>query len=234
MWVLPLAAAMVAFVFAAVLARRFARTRRLHLAMWCGALVMYGLASLAVAGGALSGWSRTLFEVYWILGAVLNVPLLAAGEVHLLRRGQVLDVVVWVVLAFVFAYTVAVTRGAAIDPSALAERLPSGKEVFGDGTAAHRLPQVISIPSYVILVAGVAWSAWRMRGRPELRNRFIGTLLVAAGATITAAAGSAFAAVGNLPAFSISLLAGVAVMFLGFRRASESRLASERRDLPAH
>ncbi len=102
-----------------------------------------------------------------------------------------------------------------MDPAALAERLPSGKEVFGDGSAAFRLPQLISIPSYLILVAGAAWSAWRMRGRPELRSRFIGTLLVAAGATITAAAGSAFAAVGNLPAFSLSLLAGVAVMFAG-------------------
>jgi hypothetical protein len=236
MWVFPLAAGVVAFAFAVALGRRFARSRRLHLAMWCAALVMYGVASLAVAGGALSGWNRTLFEIYWILGAVLNVPLLAAGEVHLLRRGQVLDVVVWVALAFVFAYTIAVTRGAEIDPTFLAERLPSGKEIFGDGTAAYRLPQLISIPSYVILVAGAAWSAWRMRGRPELRNRFVGTLLVAAGATITAAAGSAFAAVGNLPAFSLSLLAGVAVMFLGFRRASEPRpaSASDRSDLPAH
>jgi 16S rRNA C1402 (ribose-2'-O) methylase RsmI len=73
-----------------------------------------------------------------------------------------------------------------------------------------------------------------MRGRPELRGRFVGTLLVAAGATITAAAGSAFAAVGNLPAFSLSGLAGVAVMFLGFLRASESRPTTERSDLPAH
>jgi hypothetical protein len=234
MWVFPLAAAIVALAFAASLARRFARSRRLHLAMWCAALVMYAIASLAVAGGALAGWSRSLFEIYWILGAVLNVPLLAAGEVHLLRRGQVLDVAVWVVLAFVFAYTVAVTRGAEVNAAALGEQLPSGKEVFGDGSAAYRLPQLISIPSYVILVAGAAWSAWRMRGRPELRSRFVGTLLVAAGATITAAAGSAFAAVGNLPAFSLSLLAGVAVMFIGFRRASESRPATERRDLPAH
>jgi hypothetical protein len=234
MWVFPLAAALVAFVFAAALGRRFARTRRIYLAMWCGALLMYAIASAAVAAGAAVGWSRTLFEVYWILGAVLNVPLLAAGEVHLLGRRAVLDLAVWVVLAFVFAYTIAVTRGAPMDAIALAERLPSGKEVFGDGSAAFRLPQLISIPSYLILVAGAAWSAWRMRGRPELRNRFIGTLLVAAGATITAAAGSAFAAVGNLPAFALSLLAGVAVMFLGFRRASESRTASDRRDLPAH
>jgi hypothetical protein len=234
MWVFPLAAAVVALAFAVSLARRFAQSRRLHLAMWCAALVMYAVASAAVAGGALVGWSRTLFEVYWILGAVLNVPLLAAGEVHLLRRGPVLDVAVWVVLAFVFAYTVAVTRGADVVTASLAERLPSGKDVFGDVSAAYRLPQLISIPSYVILVAGAAWSAWRMRGRPELRGRFVGTLLVAAGATITAAAGSAFAAVGNLPAFSLSLLAGVAVMFLGFRRASEPRPASDRSDLPAH
>jgi len=233
MWVFPLAAAVVALAFAVSLARRFAQSRRLHLAMWCAALVMYAAASLAVAGGAVVGWSRTLFEVYWILGAVLNVPLLAAGEVHVLRRGPVLDVAVWVVLAFVFAYTVAVTRGADVVTASLAERLPSGKEIFGDGSAAYRLPQLISIPSYLILVAGAAWSAWRMRGRPELRNRFVGTLLVAAGATITAAAGSAFAAVGNLPAFSLSLLAGVAVMFLGFRRASEPRPA-DRSDLPAN
>jgi hypothetical protein len=234
MWVFPLAAAIVALAFALALGRRFARSRRLHLAMWCAALVMYAIASLAVAGGALAGWSRSLFEVYWILGAVLNVPLLAAGEIHLLRRGPVLDVAVWVVLAFVCAYTVAVTRGADVNAASLAQQLPSGKEVFGEGSAAYRLPQLISIPSYVILVAGAAWSAWRMRGRPELRGRFVGTLLVAAGATITAAAGSAFAAVGNLPAFSLSLLAGVAVMFLGFLRASESRPATERSDLPAH
>jgi hypothetical protein len=234
MWVFPLAAAVVAFAFAAALGRLFARRQRIHLAMWCGALVMYGVASLAVAAGAAVGWSRTLFELYWILGAVLNVPLLAAGEIHLLRRGQILDVAVWVVLAFVFAYTVAVTRGQDPIAGSLAERLPSGKEVFGDGSAAYRLPQLISIPSYVILVAGAVWSAWRMRGRPELRGRFVGTLLVAAGATITAAAGSAFAAVGNLPAFSLSLLAGVGVMFLGFRRASEARPATDRSDLPAH
>ena len=174
MWVFPLAAALVAFAFAASLGRRFVRTRRLYLAMWCGALLMYAVASAAVAAGAAVGWSRTLFEVYWILGAVLNVPLLAAGEVHLLRRGRVVDLVVWMALAFVFAYTIAVTRGAPVHAAAFAEQLPSGKEVFGDGTAAYRLPQLISIPSYLILLAGAVWSAWRMRGRPELRHRFIG------------------------------------------------------------
>ena len=220
MWVFPVAAALVALAFAAALGRRFLERRRAYLGLWSAALLMYGAASLAVAAGVGSGWSRSLFEVYWILGAVLNVPLLAAGEVQLLTRNRAVEAAVWIVLAFVTAYTIAVTRGAPMHVEALAERLPSGKDVFGDGTVAYRLPQVISIPSYLVLVAGAIWSAWRMRGRAELRDRFAGTLLIVVGASITAVAGSAFAALGNAPAFSLALLAGVAVMFAGFLRAT--------------
>jgi hypothetical protein len=232
MWVVPLAAAIVALTFAAALARRSVERRQVYLAVWSGALLMYAVATLAAAAGLLWGWNRTLFEVYWILGAVLNVPLLAAGEVQLLGRGsRFIGSAVWVVLAFLTAYTIAVTRGAAMDPSALAEQLPSGKEVFGDGEAAHRLPQLIAIPSYLVLVAGAAWSAWRMRGRPDLRDRFMGTLWIVLGASVTAVAGSAFAAAGHPVAFSISLLAGVAVMFAGFLRATRSAPAREPRPL---
>lgn len=227
MWLFPAAAAAVAFLFAASLGRRFLERRQPHLGLWCVSLAMYGAASLAVAVGVGGDWSRTLFEVYWILGAVLNVPILAAGEVRLLSRNRVVDAAIWVVLAFVAAYTIAVTRGAVMDPAALAEQLPSGKEVFGDGTAAHRLPQLVSIPSYVVLVAGAVWSAWRMRGRPELRDRFLGTLLIVVGATITAVAGSTFAALGNAAAFSLALLAGVAVMYLGFLLATRSSRVRE-------
>ena len=234
MWAFPSAAAVVALAFALALGRRFAERRQAYLAVWSGAFLMYAAGSAAVAAGALVGWSRTLFEVYWIFGAVLNVPLLAAGEVQLLGRNRILDTAVWVVLAFVCAYTIAVTRGAAVNASALAEQLPSGKEVLGGGSPAHRLPQLISIPSYLVLVGGAVVSAWRMRGRLDLRDRFVGTLLVALGATITAAAGSAFAAIGNLLLFSLSLLAGVAVMFAGFWRATRSQPRDERSELPAH
>ncbi|HEX6399224.1 MAG TPA: hypothetical protein VF108_01980 [Actinomycetota bacterium] len=222
MWLFPAAAAAVAFLFAASLGRRFLERRHPHLGLWCVALAMYGAASLAVALGVGGGWSRTLFEIYWIFGAVLNVPILAAGEVRLLTRNRAVEATIWIVLAFVSAYTIAVTRGAVMDPSALAEQLPSGKDVFGDGTAAHRLPQLVSIPSYLVLVAGAVWSAWRLRGRPELRDRFLGTLLIVVGATITAVAGSAFAALGNAVAFSLALLAGVAVMYAGFLLATRT------------
>lgn len=219
MWVFPLVAAVVAFVFAGTLAARYGRRRQAYQLAWAISLGMYGTASLMAVLGVINGWTDAEFAAYWGLGAVLNVPFLAGGEVMLLARSRAVDLIVWLVLIFVVAYTVAVLRHATFDAGALLDRLPSGKEVLGDATAAHRLPQLISIPSYAVLLAGTLWSAWTMRGRPELRGRFVGTLLIAVGATIVAG-GATFAALGNLPGFCVTLVAGIFVMYLGFRRAS--------------
>ncbi len=163
-----------------------------------------------------------MFQVYWALGAVLNVPFLAGGELMLLvrdrtRAGGVLD------RAGLRdrLHRLGARAARRSTSSALAADLPSGKHVFGEGSAAHRLPQLISIPSYLVLVAGALWSAWRMRGRPELRDRFVGTLLIALGATVIAGFGSASRSHGRAAAFSVALAAGIAVMFAGFLRAAD-------------
>lgn len=215
----PLVAAGMAFVFSLLLMRQFLGRRRPYQLVWAVSLLMYALASLCAVIGVLHHWTPFVFGVYWALGAVLNVPFLAAGELQLLARDRTVDLVVTVVLVFLAAYVVAVLRHANVDASALSERLPSGKHVFGDGTPAHRLPQLISIPSFTILLLGALWSAWKMRGRPELRDRFLGTLLIAVGASVVAG-GAGFAALGNLPGFCITLVVGIALMFAGFLRAS--------------
>jgi len=219
-WVFPLAAAVVAAAFAFALGRRFVQRRRSYEGFWAVALLMYAGASMAVVFGTASGWTSGEFRVYWVLGAVLNVPFLAQGELDLLIRNRGVRWCLYVLLAFLTAYTIAVVRTAEIHPNALAEDLPSGKEVFGDGSAAHRLPQLIAIPAYLVLLGGTLWSAWRMRGRPALRDRFWGTLIIALGATVIAGFGSAFAALGYLVPFSLSLLVGITVMFFGFARAA--------------
>lgn len=222
MWVFPLAAALVAVLFSAALVRRYAARRQSFEVLWALALLMYAAASLAVAFGVANGWTSGEFRIYWALGAVLNVPFLAQGELDLLIPGRAVRWTLYVLLSFITAYTIAIVRTAEIDTAALTQDLPSGKEVFGDGSAAHRLPQVIAIPAYLVLVGGTLWSAWRMRGRPELRDRFWGTLLIAFGATIIAGFGSAFAALGDLAPFSISLLVGIVFMFFGFLRATRA------------
>ena len=221
MWVFPLVAAVIAFAFAASLGRRYLARRRPFELAWTVALAMFGIASLAVVVGVAGGWSSVTFDVYWALGAVLNVPFLAAGEVLLLLRRPAVGWGVVVVLAFLTAYTLAVLQGADASAAALTEPLPSGKEVFGDGSPAHRLPQLISIPSYVVLLAGTLWSAWRMRGRPELRDRFTGTVLIAVGATVVAG-GASFSAAGVFIGFIATLLLGIVLMYGGFLRASRA------------
>ncbi len=226
MWVFPVAAALVALVFASALLRRFASRRRSYEGIWAAALLMYAAASFAVAVGVANGWTSGGFRVYWALGAVLNVPFLAQGELDLLIVRREVRWALYVLLAFITAYTIAVVRTAEIHTAALSQDLPSGKEVFGEGSTAQRLPQIIAIPAYLVLLGGSLWSAWRMRGRPELRDRFQGTLLIAFGATIIAGFGSAFAALGYLAPFSIALLVGICVMFAGFLRAARRRLAA--------
>jgi hypothetical protein len=219
MWVFPLVAAIVAFAFTAMLGKQFAIRRGQAQLLWAIALAMYGLASIAVTAGVLSGWTRTWFVLYWAFGAVLNVAFLAGGELVLLFRRRWVLWAVWLVLVFVTAYTFTVLRGAKVNPAAFADRLPLGRDVFGAGTPAHRLAQLVAYPAYVILLLGTLWSAWKMRGRPELKDRFVGTLLIAVGATIVAG-GAAFAAAGVLPGFILTIVAGICVMFAGFVRAS--------------
>ena len=224
MFLVPLVAAVIAVVFAAMLATEFVAKRRPYTLLWAIALGCYAAASAMLTLGVLGGWTEREYAIYWGLGAVLNVPFLAGGEIVLLFRQRWVPWATWLVLVFSAAYTTAVLRAAPMDAAALDERLPSGKEVFGAGTAAQHLPQIFSYPAYFILVAGALWSAWRMRGHPELRDRSVGTLLIAVGATIVAG-GAAFAAEGLVVGFIVTLVVGIAVMFGGFLRASRRTTA---------
>ena len=243
MWVFPLAAALVAVVFAGLVGKEFVTRGRPYLAAWAVALLMFAAASFAAFLGILSGWTPTEFRIYWLLGAVLNVPYLALGELLLLFRDRRVQVALFLAIVFATAFALNVIRTADVDSAALGARdLPLGKDVFrfsrflvpiGDRATApssdlaYRLAQYFSYPAYAILVAGAVWSAWRMRGKPLLRNRFLGTLGIAVGATIVAIGSGVGAGLDVVPVFSICLAIGIAVMFWGFLRASRPRPAPD-------
>jgi hypothetical protein len=216
-----MAAAIVALVFAALLLRQFASRQRPYQLAWAIALLMYSAASFALFLGVLAGWTTMEFRIYWLFGAVLTVPYLALGELLLLVRNRYVGNAAVLLLVFATAFAVSRIRTATIaDPApALSADLPSGKDVFSLDPFAMDLARLYAFPAYFLLVAGALWSAWRMRGAPAMRDRFWGTLQIAIGATIVAA-GSAFALNGQLVGFSATLAGGVALMFLGFLRAS--------------
>ena len=226
MWLIPLVATGIAALFAAMLLRQFLARRGQAQLMWAIAMGMFAIASAAVTIGVASGWTSTLYAIYWAFGAVLNVAFLAGGELVLLFRKPWVRWAVWLVLIFATAYTFAILSGADMADDALAVQLPRGIKVLGDGTPAHRLAQLVAYPAYFILLFGTLWSAAKMRGRRELRDRFVGTLLIAIGATVVAA-GAAFAATGVLAGFIGTLVVGICVMFWGFLRASKPVVVPE-------
>jgi hypothetical protein len=218
--IFPLLAAVIALVFAAVLARRVVDRWRPHEAVWVVALLMYAVASGAMFIGVRGGWTPSPFRLYWLFGAVLNVPFLLAGEVYLLARGRVvahgflIGLVILSVVAAISVFTATVHRGP------LGGSLPLGKDVFGDGSLPYRLAQYYSLPAYFLLLGGLVWSALQMRGNPSLRDRTVGTFGIAAGATIVAVGSGIGAAFHVVPLFSVGLAVGIGVMFWGFLRVS--------------
>ncbi|HEX6208803.1 MAG TPA: hypothetical protein VF058_10670 [Actinomycetota bacterium] len=223
----PLLATLVALVFGAHLALRYARRRAPHEGLWSLAMLMYAGASAVLALGVQDGWSAGEFRIYWLLGAVLTVPYFAAGELYLLaRRRRWIAHLGVAALALATVWGVIEVWGAPVDRAVLGETFPLGREVFGDGTLPHRLAQYFSFPAYFFLLGGATYSAGRMRGKEELKDRFRGTALIAIGATIVAIGSGVGAGLGNFALFSVSLAAGAAVTYWGFLVATRRRTAA--------
>lgn len=218
----PLAAAAIAFVFAVRLGDLARRKHRPQDTAWFVAMLMFAVASFAMFLGVLLGWTAAEFRVYWLFGAVLNVPFLVVGEAYVLFRRRVWGHVIAAVTVVLAVYATIVVLGAPIDQAALDTTLPLGKEVFGS-TTAHALAQIYGNTAYGLLLLGLLWSMFSMRGHPELRDQMTGILLIAVGASIVAVGSGIGAAFGIVALFSAGLAAGIAVMFAGFLRASRPR-----------
>ncbi len=82
-FVASLVATVVSAVFAARLVRRWVAGGRTNPAMlaWSISIVMFSVASLMLLLGVVVGWSEPSFHVFYLFGAVLNVPWLALGSV---------------------------------------------------------------------------------------------------------------------------------------------------------
>lgn len=93
-----LLATVVSAVFAVQLLRRWAHRGRTPATLYWGiALVLFSLASAAMLVGVLAGWSDASFRVFYLAGAVLNVPWLALGSIAINARRRPVSVATGVV-----------------------------------------------------------------------------------------------------------------------------------------
>jgi hypothetical protein len=216
-WLLPGVAAAASAAFAVAVLRQYAARRRSYQLAWGIALSMFTVASLALTAGVVAGWTPVSFKLYYLFGAVLNVPWLALGTVELLagpaaRRAYLAALTAFTLVSVVL---VALARVTAAD---LAGRLlPEGKEFLP--VAVRVLAVVGNTVGTLVVVGGAVASGLAMRSRRDLRPRFEGTLLIALG-VLLAAGGGVLAFLASSDKLALGLAVGASVMFLGFRRAS--------------
>ena len=219
MWAFPLAATAVSGYFSWLLATQFIKRRRPNLAAWSAALAMFALASMAAGVGALAGWVPFTFRVYYLFGAVVNVPVLALGTLYLLAPRRVADVAA-VLLAVASVAAALIIFSADIDSSALGDGgIPRGSEVLSEGV--RLLSRYFSIIGFLVVVGGALWSAVKLarKRQPQLKRLAAANLLIALGTTVVAMASEmARLAEGSVEdlVFSAGLFLGVSLMFAGF------------------
>lgn len=226
MWVLPMIAAGISLLFAALLGQQFVSRHKPQQLAWAVAMLLFAAASFSAAVGMLGGWGPTLFRAYYLCGAVLTAPILALGTLYLFSRKLGHFAAVLVVVGAIFA--IGVVAGADLNQEALriSGEIPSAGEVLASEPVVRQVSRYYSFAGFLIVVAGALWSAWKLAGKTDegVRSLAAGNVLIAAG-TLVVAIGSIFARYGSGAVFSVGLAAGVTLMFAGFLKTRQRREA---------
>ena len=236
---LAAASAIVAVAFGLSTFDRWLRRRRPHELAWTIAMTLFAIAAMSLWWGEARGWSEPSFRMFFLFGAVLNVPWLALGTVFLLagpRAGRITTQ--WLLVLSGFASGVILTAPihGRINPLVL----PKGSDHF------DALPRIFAavgsaIPATVIFV-GALWSAFRIikgatptltttavRQVRSARLLALGNILIALGAATLSASGTFSGRLGADTAFGITLLAGIVILFVGFLVASNATVGPSAR-----
>jgi hypothetical protein len=215
-WLLPAVATVASAAFAAAVLRQYAARRRTHQLAWGVGLAMFALASLALTVGVAGGWTPSGFKVYYLFGAMLNVPWLALGTISLLAGPLARRAYLAGLALFTAASTVLLAL-AGVTGADLAGRVPEGKAFLP--VPVRALAVLGNTAGTVVVVGGAVASGLALRHRRELRPRFEGNLLIALG-VLLAAGGGVFAFLDRSDKLAAGLALGASVMYAGFRRAS--------------
>lgn len=229
---LSLIAALIATAFTVDLYRGWRERRRFHAEVWTLAFAAYALASWALVVGLANGWTSLTFRLFYFLGAIANIPLLAVGSIALksTRAGRLAanGTYLWLVFGF-FATFFAPFAGAFPE-----EGIPDGSDLFeftfmleALTLPGPRLFAAISGAVGTVVVVGLALlTILRMRTTNPALVR--GNALIVVG-TLVPAFGGLLTAFGDSGGLAISLAVGISLLWLGYRAASSARSGDDER-----
>jgi len=243
MIIFPLIAAVVSTVFAFLLLRQYGKKRKIQQLAWGVSMAMFAAASFVVMYGTSQGWDATSYRVFYLFGAMLNVPWLALGSVALFNKRELTMVALVIVLVIsIFGFfkvvsshpceaitgpsgaktCVAATNVSAENRIFGRDNIPSGSDVWHKDSSVRALAIWYSTIAYVIVVGISVLSSRPRKGVAPPKERVRANLLISVGVTIVAIGSTSLVRYGRGAAFSITLAIGVTVMFVGFLLASRA------------
>lgn len=218
----PAAAAAVSGVLALlVLHRFFTRRRAPYLLLWGVGLVMYSVGGFAEAHRAIFGFSELGFRLWYLSGAVLVAAYLGQGTAYLLMPRRMAHALM-AALAVGSIYAAYRVMTASLDPALARGVELTGRVIVSPGVRV--LTPFFNIYGTLLLVGGAAYSAWHFYRRGSHYDRMVGNVLIAAGGLAPAIGGTLNRF--GLPGLYVGELVGAVLMYLGFLRASATRVPS--------
>jgi hypothetical protein len=207
-------------VFTLSVFQRYLARRNLAFLYWGIGLLMFGLGSFAEAYLALS-WSRAMFLVWWLFGAVLNPAWIGQGTLQLLFRKRWVHVVTVVLIAVSIAasglvLSSVVNEGQFVLGKSISEQY---KTIWTPGAAVRLLPIPFGTYGLVTLVGGALYSGFLLWRKRVLPNRVIGNIMIAVGA-LAVGGGSVLTGLGFGQYLYLSELVAAMLMYGGFLMAS--------------
>jgi hypothetical protein len=215
-----IAAALIATGFALDLIRNYRRRPRPHAAAYAGGISMFAIATWALALGLTFGWEGWSYRLFFLLGAIINIPFLALGSMFLVvgpRAGNAMFIGTGAFAAISTTLTTTVPFARDLPEGGIPHDIfPPISEGFGPRLLAAIGGGMAATILIVLAVVSLV-RFWRSN-----RRLVWGNALIVAG-TLAASWGGTGLAIGEGAAFAISLLLSATLIWGGFRVASGAR-----------
>ncbi len=203
----PFLTTLISLFFAIAVFLQYSQRRKIYQFIWGYGLLIFSFTTLFEFISENYGWDISMYRAYYVLIASL-VAILGLGTVYLFNRRAGIYLTLYFSVAI--AVLIILTMNAHVDTERLKERTVGGSAMPEN---VRIISPFLTIPGSIALIGGALYSWYISRRRYNLFIA-IGALLVASG--------GGFSRLGAGWALYMLELAGVSVMYIGFRKSEEA------------
>jgi hypothetical protein len=216
--VVPLASAIISFVFAIlVLDQYFARRKSYHL-LWTIGLFIFVVATITEFWSESQGNSPTVYRLWYLSGVLMVSAYLGMGTLYLLVKRKFTHIILAVlVILTLYAILRIFTSSISISSD---QPLLGTTGLFPKDVAA--MAGVFPTFGFITFVGGALYSTWMFWRKRVLPYRVAANILIAIGGILMALSGSSGHLGDSIPSGYVYQLLGIVVIFVGYMRSKQT------------